>query len=261
MSLIQLKKIKPKESISSATTPPPLKQALIHIFQNAGPDLWLVGGTALAGYYAEHRRSDDLDLFAIHPEAHRSTVFAVKSLQKLGALFSNERTSPNFYHVNSEWEKHQFTIDVVLDENIGQTGSAILNQDGVMVADLPTLFSQKSACLVSRASEKDLFDLDWLFEKAGGVDVEEIIAAGMKIDGGMNIEGVLISLQGALFRKEACHFLLPQSPITIDQAYQKIKNLKKKLITLLLATEKKTPLSPQFKELYKAIKSRKKPGK
>lgn len=258
MAFVQLQKIKPKNHISSLTTPEPLKEALIHIFKNSGPDLWLVGGTALAGYYAEHRRSDDLDLFAIKSQAHQATVLAVKSLQKSDANFSNERTTPNFYHADVLFRNHKFTIDVVFDENIGQTGSALPTQDGVTVADLPTLFSQKAACLVSRASEKDLFDLNWIFEKAGGIEVEELLKAGMQIDGGMNVEGVLISLQGALLRKEACHFLLPHASITVEQAYRKIRDLRKKLISLLLATEEKTPLSPQFKELYKAIKSQKK---
>ena len=45
----------------------------------------LVGGTALAGYYAGHRRSDDLDLFVRDEAACRAAVLAVKSLVTLGA--------------------------------------------------------------------------------------------------------------------------------------------------------------------------------
>lgn len=258
MAPVPLKNIKPKDRISLATTPPALKEALIHIFQNAGPGLWLVGGTALAGYYAEHRRSDDLDLFAITPEAHRAAILAVKSLQKMGAVFSNERNSPYYYHADSRWKNHPFTIDVVLDENIGLTGAAITTGEGVVVADLPTLFSQKAACLISRASEKDLFDLDWMFEKRGRIDVDEILQAGVQIDGGMNVEALLISLQGSVLRKEACHFLLPQSKMTPEQAYKKIEKLKKKIIALLLEYEKKQPLSPEIKALSAAIKKPKK---
>ena len=44
----------------------------------------LVGGTALAGFYAGHRRSDDLDLFTGSSAAFRQTVLAVRTLQSLG---------------------------------------------------------------------------------------------------------------------------------------------------------------------------------
>ena len=74
----------PRKTISATTSPAPLREALLHIFENTGGGLWLVGGTALAGYYAEHRRSDDLDLFAIDEPAHRAAILAVKSLVRLG---------------------------------------------------------------------------------------------------------------------------------------------------------------------------------
>lgn len=257
MAPVSLKNIKPRTNISEKSTPPVLREALIHIFQNAGPDLWLVGGTALAGYYAEHRRSDDLDLFAITPEAHRSTILTVKSLTTIGAVFSNERTSPYYYHVDSIWKNHKFTIDVVLDENLGRAGTALKTQEAV-VADLPTLFAQKSACLVSRVSEKDLFDLDWIFDQAKKIDIKEVIQAGQKFDGGVSTETLLISLQGAILRKEACHFLLPQAALTPEEAYKKIEALRKKLISLLLEYEKKEALRPELKALSQTMRRVKK---
>lgn len=258
MAIVHLKNIKPKEHISLRTTPTALQEALLYIFRNAGPDLWLVGGTALAGYYAEHRRSDDLDLFAITVEAQKATVLAVKSLQKMGAICSNERTSPYYYHVDAFWKNHKFTIDVVLDENIGQTGHAYTTKEGICVVDLPTLFAQKSACLVSRASEKDLFDLDWMFEQTKEINIKKILEAGAQIDGGMNVETLLISLQGAILRKEACQFLTPQSAMSVEEAYKKIQSLRKKLIALLLDYEKKKPPTPEIKALSKAVKEKKK---
>lgn len=260
MAPVQFNNIKPKDLISPVTTPPALKEALIHIFKNTGVGLWLVGGTALAGYYAEHRRSDDLDLFAITPEAHRAAVLAVKSLQKMGAVFSNERNTPYYYHTDAQWKNHKFTIDCVLDENIELTGAAITTKEGVSVADLPTLFSQKTACLISRASEKDLFDLDWMFEKRGAIDVDEILQAGAKIDGGMNVEALLISLNGSRLRKEACHFLLTGSTLTVEKAYKKIAELKNTIIALLLEYEKRQPLNPEIKALAAAVRDRKKSG-
>lgn len=253
-----LKDIKPKERISEKTSPQPLCEALYHIFSGCNEGLWLVGGTALAGYYAEHRRSDDLDLFAMDAPTHRAVVMAVKSLSKKGALLSGERTTPTYYRANLQLQDHAFTVDVVLDEFLHQTGQAVKTEDGVWVATLSTLFSTKAACLVSRCSEKDLFDLDWIIAQIQDFKIVDLIDAGAKIDGGLNVETLLISLQGANLRKEACNFVLPPSGVTSVKAYQMISNLRKKLIHLLLAFEKEQAPSDTVKPFSQAIRDIKK---
>lgn len=217
-----------------------------------------MGGTALAGYYAEHRRSDDLDLFALDSQAHRGAILAVKSLTKLGAVLSNERSSPYYYHTDAQLKQHRFTADVVLDENLHRIGKAIQTKENVWVADLPTLFATKAACLVSRCSEKDLFDLDWMLSQIKNFSIADLIEAGVQIDGGLNVETLLISLKGAPLRKEACQFLLPQSKLTQEQAFGKIKDLQQKLIDLLLAYEKKLPLSQETNALSQSLKDQRK---
>ena len=54
---------KPESGLAAEVLPPPLYRALTHVFAQGIDGAMLVGGTALAGYYAGHRRSDDLDLF------------------------------------------------------------------------------------------------------------------------------------------------------------------------------------------------------
>ena len=162
MASLRLPNLKPFETVSQKATPSALGKTLRFIFSNVAEKLWLVGGTALSGYYAEHRRSDDLDLFAEDLSAFKSATLAVKALQKEGAVLSNERSSPFYHHADVQYCGHVFTIDCVLDENLHRVGSVNRAEDGVWVADLDTLFAMKTACLVSRCSEKDLFDLDWL---------------------------------------------------------------------------------------------------
>ena len=58
--------------------PFPLLQALRHVFAQGLNDCVLVGGTALAGFYAGHRRSDDLDLFTGSATAFTQAVLAVR---------------------------------------------------------------------------------------------------------------------------------------------------------------------------------------
>lgn len=254
MAAVSSPEIKPAEQISAKAVPEAIRRAVRHIFSNCGDGLWLVGGTALAGYYAEHRRSDDIDLFSADPEIHRMAVLAVKSLQTIGASFSNEKQTPFYYRANAKFLDHSFTIDVVLDEHIHSIGSAIRTPDGTLVADIKTLLAMKVACLISRCSEKDLFDLAWIFSKIGEPGAADLIAIGVAIDGGISAETLLISLHGANLKKEACHFLLPKSEMNVDEAYRKITGLKKKLINSLLEYEKAIPLSPETKAIRQTYK-------
>lgn len=258
MATLQFPTLKLRDTLSKKASPPSLAAALKFIFSNVAEKLWLVGGTALSGYYAEHRRSDDLDLFAEDAETFKLAVLAVKALQKEGAKFSNERSSPLYYHADATFMNHAFTIDVVLDENLHRIGSVQKAQDGVSVADLQTLFAMKSSCLVSRCSEKDLFDLDWMIERSENFNVGELIRLGELMDGGLNSETLLFSLQSATLRKEACHFLLPGSDMTVSDAYSKITALQKFLIKSLLEYEKKLPLSEDAQKIKQALKNQKK---
>ena len=171
----------------------------------------LVGGTALAGSYAGHRRSDDLDVFTEDALAHKAAVLSVRSLGELECSLASERSSARFYHAACRLDGHDFTVQVVLDSNLFAVGSGSEADDGVMVADLGTLLKMKAATLVSRAGEKDLYDLSWLFKHDRRLDVPTLIGLGQQLDGGMNGEGLLISLVGTDLRESACGFSLTES--------------------------------------------------
>lgn len=256
MSALRLEELKPRRCVSEKTAPAPLRKALTHIFSACPEGLWLVGGTAIAGYYAEHRRSDDLDLFAVDETAFRTTVLAVKSLEKIGATLTHERRSPTYYHTDTKLENHCFTIDVVLDENLHRIGKAERTDDGVRVAGLPTLFAMKISTLVSRCSEKDLFDLDWIYSQTDAIDPGELIEKGLLFDGGISVETLLISLKGTNLRQEACHFLLPGSSLTVAQVYRNITALRDRLIRKLLDYEKSLPPSEEVKTLSRSVRKR-----
>lgn len=258
MAPLPLKELKPFERISEKALPKPLRNAIIHIFQNVGRDVWLVGGTALAGFYAEHRRSDDIDLFVRDDVACQTSILAAKSLQNIGACLSNEIHTPLYYKASVELEKHKFNIDVVVDKNIHSIGKSVRTKDNIYVADIRTLFSQKIACLVSRASEKDLYDLSWLFKHVGIPDMSEFVQMGSLIDGGLCCESLLISLRGAILREEACHFSISNTKAAAKQIYRNVVALQKKLIRSLLDYEKTIPLSPDEKALRDSFQEIKK---
>lgn len=253
MAIVHLKDLTPLPEISKRCTPRALQRALQHIFSQVPAGLWLVGGTALAGYYAEHRRSDDLDLFANDATTHAMAVAAVRSLAKAGAVFSGERRSPTFYHVDVVFNEHQFTVDVVLDEQIHQVGRALHTKDHIWIPDFSTLFAMKSATLVGRCSEKDLFDLDWCFAQLGTINVPAILESGATLDGGLTTETLLIGLQGATLREEACGFVLDGKDAQ-KKAFQKISALRKALIHAIRTHEIAVPPSAAVATLHRAMK-------
>ena len=202
---------KPNSRLASRVLPPPLYRALTHTFAQSLQDVLLVGGTGLSGYYAGHRRSDDLDLFTKDALAQRAAVLAVKSLDALGAALADERSSAQFYHATWRLDEHDFTAQVVLDGNLFTIGAGIEADDGVVVATAKTLLKMKAATLVSRASEKDLYDLAWFFANDERLDVPTLMALGKEVDGGVNAEAVLISLVGTEMHESACDFSLSRS--------------------------------------------------
>ena len=241
---------KPESSLAAEVLPPPLYRALTHVFAQGVDGVMLVGGTALAGYYAGHRRSDDLDLFTEDTPAQKAVVLSVKSLGELGCSFAAERSSAHFYHTTCHLDSHDFTVQVVLDSNLFTVGSGVEAGDGVVVATPETLLKMKAATLVSRASEKDLYDLAWFFERDGELDVPTLIALGKEIDGGMNVEGVLISLVGTEMQKPACDFSLTQSP---EEVLAEVSRVREGLIQGLESHLRKQP-APPIVDLIRKLK-------
>jgi hypothetical protein len=201
-----------------------LYRALKHVFAQGIAGTMLVGGTALAGYYAGHRRSDDLDLFTENDPAQKAAVLSVKSLRELGASLSDERSSAQFHHATCRLDGHGFTAQVVLDSNLFVVGSGVGTDDGVTVADPETLLKMKAATLVSRASEKDLYDLAWFFEQDNRLDVPTLIALGNEVDGGMNGEAVLVSLVGTEMSRSACGFSASQTAAEVLAKVNRVRD-------------------------------------
>lgn len=197
---------RPQVALARKTLPKALLEAIQIIFQQEISGTALVGGTALAGFYAAHRRSDDIDLFCSDAPSFQATILAVRHLQSAGAIFSNENRSAQFFHVNVLFRTHAFTIDVVSDPNLFKVGR-FATESGIRVAQLDTLLRMKIAALVSRASEKDLFDVQWLFSHFV-LDTAKWVELGRSVDGGVSGESLLASIAGTTLRQEACGFSL-----------------------------------------------------
>jgi hypothetical protein len=180
----------------------------------------------------------------------RRRGLAVQSLRKLGVKFSNESRTAQYFHANCVFQAHAFTIDLVLDDNLFEIGKFEHLDDGVTIGSLETLLRMKVATLVSRASEKDLCDIKWLFGHFEPMGVGEWIALGQSIDRGVNPENLLASLAGTKLRKEACGFSLNPKE-SADEILKKLRVFQKHLIKEIADYLKNSPTPPLGKLLRK----------
>lgn len=231
----------PDGRLAVEVLPGPLLDGLRHVFTQGGDGVMLVGGTALAGYYAGHRRSDDLDLFTRDEPAQRATVLAVESLTELGAELADARSSARFYHVSCRLRDHDFTVQVVLDPHVFALGGARQMDDGVVVAGLDALLRMKAATLVSRASEKDLYDLAWFFRQSDRLEARTLIELGREVDRGMNAEAVLMSLVATEMRESACGFAISRAP---EEVFTEVSRVRQALISGVEAVLREQPPPP-----------------
>jgi hypothetical protein len=223
----------------------------MQIFSHCGEGVALVGGTALAGFYAGHRRSDDLDLFTKSEISQRSTVLAIKSLRAIGARILEESQTPLYYHAVCELGGHSFTVDAVLDTNLFRVGKFTRIEPGILVAELDTLLAMKIATLVSRCSEKDLYDLKWLLGRQASPATAALLAMGTAIDGGVTAENLLSSLGGTALRESACAFSLDpkMSPKKILKEAEGERKAWIKKLTVYLRAAPPPPLAALVKEV------------
>ena len=211
--------------------PPPLLQALRHVFAQRISGCMLVGGTALAGFYAGHRRSDDLDLFTGSAAAFTQTVLAVRTLRSLGVELSETAHSNQYFRAVCHHQEFAFTVDVVLDEHV--FGITETNRTGdVVVAGLPGLLAMKAATLVSRCSEKDLYDLVWLCNAFPDRALPDLIELGRTVDGGVTGETLVYSIGSTRLEREACGFAV-EFGVSAAAVFRQVTAFQRDLLTTL----------------------------
>ena len=233
----------PDDSLAERALPRPLLRALRHIFAQRLEGCMLAGGSALAGFYAGHRRSDDVDLFTKNATSQEAAVLAVRSLETIGARLAILTHSAQFFRAELELDGHSFKADVVLHEHLHEIGRSIKLQDDLMVADFDTLLMMKAAALVSRCSEKDLYDVLWILENGEGLTLEDMVARAQRLDGGATAEGLLISASGTEPREQSCDFAL-DPPLSGPEVYQRIKVFRSGLLKGLARLAEDQPAPP-----------------
>lgn len=243
----------PDAKIAIKTLPSGLRKAIQHIFDQNIEGVSLVGGTALSGYYAGHRQSDDIDLFTLNEDSQQAAIYAVESLVKIGATCDRVLVKSNqFYKSIYILDGHTFSVDVVLDPGFYEVAQ-LAYCGAVKIASLIDLLSMKMATLVSRCSEKDLYDLKWLFPKFKQKTLEQKIELGFKIDRGVTLDSLILAVGSTKLKVEACGFcqLFNKSK---DDVYGEVVAFKDLLLKDLIALSEITPLNPELSRLITLFK-------
>lgn len=239
-------------SLAVRVLPPSLLQALRHVFAQRVSGCMLVGGTALAGFYAGHRRSDDLDLFTGSSAAFRQTVLAVRTLQSLGVELQETAHSRQYFRAVCQQRDFAFTVDVVHDEHV--FGIADTNRsDDVVVAGLSGLLAMKAATLVSRCSEKDLYDLIWLCHAFPDRKLPDLVELARTVDGGVTGETLMYSIGSTSLEREACGFAVDFG-VSVAAVFRQVTAFQRELLTALDRHLSRAATSP-LRDLVSRIKN------
>lgn len=233
----------PRLQLARKVLPPPLLEAITHVFAQGLSGCMLVGGTALAGFYAGHRRSDDIDLFCDDTPSHRAAVLAVRSLAGLGAELETSADSAQYFRALCRLKGRRFTIDAALHPGLSKIGQGVEIAGRLVIASLETLTMMKCAALVSRCSEKDLYDLLWISRRGPDLSAERLLELGQKIDAGATVEGLLISLAGAELRPDSCDFSLDPA-VSKREIHREISAFREELLSRLLRLAEAQPAPP-----------------
>ncbi len=244
--------MEPNFKLAEKALPTPLRAAIEHLFAQNIQGCALVGGTAIAGFYAAHRRSDDMDLFTQDSGAQTAAVRAALSLKDIGATLDILQNTPNYFKSYATLDGHAFTIDVVLDANLFRVGKMVTLTNKVVVADLTTLLKMKSATLVSRCSEKDVFDLIWLLKQLPDATLADVMDWALEIDAGAIPDSLYNVVAGTILRSEACDFSLDPN-VTATEIFKTIRKFQKELAQAFEDTINQKPLPPLGK-LFRALK-------
>jgi predicted nucleotidyltransferase component of viral defense system len=144
----------------------PLQHELLQLFfaeGAAGLGYYLTGGTALSGYYLEHRYSEDLDLFNRAGRNRAADVsFFQDLLQSRNATVTVDQSSASY--VRFVAARGSDSVKVELGEDRGQI-APLRVFDGIAVDSLEDIAVNKVCCIYSRTEARDFIDLYFILRE------------------------------------------------------------------------------------------------
>lgn len=159
------------------------QQEVLAAFFARQTGFFLTGGGALAGYYLDHRSTQDLDLFTVSSSLEEAEASLAAVARELGANLEGVQTAPDFRRRLLRREAESVIVDLVLDR------AAQIDPEkrrfGRVVVDSPEEIRANKLCaLLARSELRDLADLKALEATGYPVDARALRDAARK-DGGL----------------------------------------------------------------------------
>ncbi len=143
----------------------------------------LTGGAALAEFYFQHRRSDDLDLFTLDEQAFIEVSQQAKRVaQTVGAEEKPIRSLATLNQVSLERGGETVKIDFVRDS--GPSFGQALQRGRVRVDALENIGANKILALFGRAAFRDYIDL-YVILQTGRFTFEHLLSLAKQKDLGL----------------------------------------------------------------------------
>lgn len=159
------------------------QQEVLAAFFARQAGFFLTGGGALAGYYLDHRSTQDLDLFTVGGSLDEAEANLAAVARELGADLEAVQTAPDFRRRLLRRESESVIVDLVLDR-AAQIDSEKRRFGGVVVDSPEEIRANKLCTLLSRSELRDLADLRALEAAGYAVDAQALRDAAKK-DGGL----------------------------------------------------------------------------
>ena len=165
---------------------------VLEAFFRGGPradDFYLTGGTALAGFYLHHRRSDDLDLFTrdaanLDRRVHESRLHGALSAAGLAIDRAVDRGTMVQYMLEGDPDPDHRLVKIDLAFDNPPYFAAPRWLDGVAVDDLLAIAVNKVTAL-GRREPRDYLDL-FVIVRSGRHRLEDLMPMAREKDEGID---------------------------------------------------------------------------
>ena len=142
---------------------------------------FLTGGGALVGFYLQHRRTDDLDLFTAEAGAfERGPYVLADSVEAIGGSMEARQKALGFHRYVVHRADEVVVVDLVHDR-VPQLTIDKADRDGILIDTAEDIMANKLTALVSRSEIRDLVDVRAL--EIAGYSLDDALAGALDKDG------------------------------------------------------------------------------
>lgn len=180
---------------------------------------YLTGGTALAYFYLNHRRSNDLDFFTTIEETIIPFSYRLEEyLKSKGLIVQRQRGLHSFVEVLAEHNKETTIVHLALESSFRfEPTKEFAQAPKLKIDSLTDIAYNKILALFGRATLRDFIDIYFLVKKAGFTEEELMNKAKMK-DPGFDLYWFGVSLERINnFKDDSAEMLLLLEKINFNE--------------------------------------------